>query len=394
MRFFLAGDIAIKPGTLLQLSPEVVKDIATAQLACANLEGPETTQTTPSPKAGPSVRQRLGTVANLSRLGFTYLALANNHSMDYGMRGLTDTKTRLRRSKIATSGAGRSLAEALRPAYVRVEGTSVAILSVAEQEFGGAGEDKAGYAPLFGARVDESVRQAARRADLVIVYAHGGLEECPFPPEHLRTRYREFIHAGATLVVGSHPHVPQGMERYQRGTILYSLGNLTIGFSDDRPGEWALAVTGDCVGGKLTNLTLKPLAQINGRIDYLNPSDGKACIAQLHELSLLTAGDEYHHYVTEQTRRLFAHRYQRFLQSIFPDVGITDRLLARLRGRTPTLALQPHQALLLKLMLINESHRAVLIEGLSTSTQPAHREPAGFRRLMAAVTDYRVCHEQ
>ena len=58
-----------------------------------------------------------------------------------------------------------------------------------------------------------------------IAMVHGGEEwnARPFPEQ--KRLYRELIRAGADVVIGSHPHVLQGMEAFHGGLIVYSLGN-------------------------------------------------------------------------------------------------------------------------------------------------------------------------
>ena len=82
------------------------------------------------------------------------------------------------------------------------------------------------------------VRRAARRADLVVVFTHGGAEgadaaHTPHGVEHdfgeNRGATRAFAHAvvdsGADAVLGSGPHVLRGIECYRRAIVAYSLGN-------------------------------------------------------------------------------------------------------------------------------------------------------------------------
>jgi poly-gamma-glutamate synthesis protein (capsule biosynthesis protein) len=62
-------------------------------------------------------------------------------------------------------------------------------------------------------------------ADIVIPFMHWGWEDEGYASERQKVFARRMLDAGATLVVGSHPHVTQGAESYRGKPIVYSLGN-------------------------------------------------------------------------------------------------------------------------------------------------------------------------
>ncbi len=73
-----------------------------------------------------------------------------------------------------------------------------------------------------------AVRRAAARSDLVVVMAHWGIERLVCPEPHQTELARAWVEAGADLVVGSHPHVLQGVERLDDAWVLYSTGNFAF----------------------------------------------------------------------------------------------------------------------------------------------------------------------
>jgi Bacterial capsule synthesis protein PGA_cap len=156
--------------------------------------------------------------------GFDVLNLANNHAYDFGPRGWRATARALAGARIGHAGG---------PAQVevrRVRGASVALIGFAPYP---------GAAPLRDLGAARTlVRQADRRADVVVVMMHAGAEgadqtHTPSGAEHAfgenRGRTRAFAHAvvdaGADLVVGSGPHVIRGIELYRDRLVAYSLGN-------------------------------------------------------------------------------------------------------------------------------------------------------------------------
>jgi poly-gamma-glutamate capsule biosynthesis protein CapA/YwtB (metallophosphatase superfamily) len=160
--------------------------------------------------------------ASLRRAGVDLANLANNHAFDFGPRGYASTRRALRRAGVEPTGG---------PAEVRMlkrDHTRIAFVGFSSYRWS---------APLNDPR--PLVRQAARRADIVVVLFHGGAEgadrtHTPHGHEHafgedrgdLRRFARTAIRAGADLVLGSGPHVLRGLELYRRRLIAYSLGNL------------------------------------------------------------------------------------------------------------------------------------------------------------------------
>ncbi|MCD4812738.1 CapA family protein [bacterium] len=164
--------------------------------------------------------------------GINAVCLGNNHIMDYGAEALEDTLAALDAAGVAYAGAGKTLADARRPAILTLANqVRVAILSYSltyPADFW-ASTSRPGTAFARLPQVAKDVRLAAHAADWVVVCFHWGGELKHFPKSYQKQFGRAAIDAGAHVVVGSHPHVLQGVEWYQQGLILYSLGNLAFG---------------------------------------------------------------------------------------------------------------------------------------------------------------------
>jgi poly-gamma-glutamate capsule biosynthesis protein CapA/YwtB (metallophosphatase superfamily) len=176
----------------------------------------------------------------LSLAGFDVLSLANNHAMDYGYAGLQDTQAHLDEYGIATVGAGQDEAAAHKPLIVSRNGLRLAFLAYMDviPELSGfdphswiAAAGKPGIAWADPGRITADVTAARREADLVIVLLHSGIEIGEFIPNTTNEQHvqaRAAIDAGAAVVIGSHPHVLQPIERYHGGLIAYSLGDFVF----------------------------------------------------------------------------------------------------------------------------------------------------------------------
>ncbi|MCY4391788.1 MAG: CapA family protein [Chloroflexi bacterium] len=219
-----------------------VRDIlAGADIAVANLESAIGVTGAPAPKAY-TFRAPPIAVEALALAGIDLVSLANNHSLDFGPESLAETRALLAEAGILSPGAGPNRAAAHAPATIEREGLTIAFLAyvTVPVERGGydpstwaARGDTPGVAWLDIPKMAEEIAAARRDADLVVVLLHFGMEWEPEPSAAQREQARAAIDAGATLVIGSHPHVLQPLEAYGGGLIAYSLGNFVFdGFWD------------------------------------------------------------------------------------------------------------------------------------------------------------------
>ena len=171
-------------------------------------------------------------VATLKAGNIDAVTTANNHAFDMRRAGIAETPAILRELGIEQLGEDRGGAPALRVETVDVRGWRVGFVAVTTER--NWGEKKKG---LFVPQVERDELRgavtpvvAAARADhdLVIVLLHWGDEYEDAPDRWQVKAARAFVDAGADAVVAHHPHVLQGIERYQRGVIAYSLGNFVF----------------------------------------------------------------------------------------------------------------------------------------------------------------------
>ncbi|MGL6173031.1 MAG: CapA family protein [Cellulosilyticaceae bacterium] len=138
--------------------------------------------------------------------------LANNHTYDCGERGYEDTKQLLVDNQIGAFGYDRIH-------YKEIDGIQVALIGYKAWDAGKQTKDK----------VKKLIDQAKLKADLVIMMFHWGEESNHLPNEAQRQLGQYTIDCGVDLVLGSHPHVIQGIETYKGKNIVYSLGNFSFG---------------------------------------------------------------------------------------------------------------------------------------------------------------------
>jgi poly-gamma-glutamate synthesis protein (capsule biosynthesis protein) len=172
----------------------------------------------------------------LRRAGVLTVSVANNHAMDYGATGLLDTIEQLKNAGVTAVGGGATLAEARRPHLVEVRGTRVAFLAYSDILPRGsvATAKTPGIAPAKGYwtgrpaedEIGADIRAVRGRADHVVVSFHWGDELKTLPNCRQIALGRRAIAAGATVVLGHHPHALQPVVAGGGRLVAYSLGNL------------------------------------------------------------------------------------------------------------------------------------------------------------------------
>lgn len=186
-------------------------------------------------KSGPTLELGRDAIKWINSVGFDTVTLANNHILDNGEEGLLATIDCINDEGLLYVGAGASLDEACSPIVVERSGTKVGIIAICETEFNIAGIESAGAAPFDHRRIFEAVSKLKLGADFIVVTFHGGNEYFNLPRPGLREFCRYLIEIGVDLIVGHHPHVVGGFERYRGKMIFYSLGNFL--FSKENPSQ-------------------------------------------------------------------------------------------------------------------------------------------------------------
>lgn len=265
---------------------------ADAQIVFGNVEGPLTDRGAPDQNKkfvfhSPPTKVS----AALKRAGFNVVSLANNHTLDYGADGLTQTIETLDAAGIRHAGAGANLMAARQPVLFQTDNHLVAILaySMTLPESFFAAKNKAGTAFGHEEHVREDVMAARKQADIVLVSFHWGQERKTELRDYQIRLGRLAIDSGASAVIGHHPHTLQGIEHYKDGIILYSLGNFTFGSYSINSPHSAVAKL-HYRNSRLQKLLLFPINVNNFEVQFQpQPLHGEAADAVIAELRSLSA---------------------------------------------------------------------------------------------------------
>lgn len=177
-------------------------------LTIGNLEGPLTNEKSHAQKQF-AFKGKPEYVDILTDGDIEVVTLANNHSKDRFEKGMTDTKETLTNASIGYFGYDDSY-------MIDVKGIKVGFLGYS-------------FPQSFTSEMKKAIQDLKKEADLVIVYFHWGIERDKAPMTSQRNIAKKCIDNGVDLVVGSHPHVLQGIETYKGKKIVYSLSNFCFG---------------------------------------------------------------------------------------------------------------------------------------------------------------------
>ena len=212
------------------ISPELIQIMRNADIMCLNNEFTYSNGGSPLENKAYTFRANPSRVEILKELGVDIVSLANNHAYDYGEQSLVDTMTVLNQAGIKYVGAGHNIEEAMSPVYFEIQGKTIAYVAASRAEkyrlTPQATEDEPGILLCYDTELFiQAIKEAKQNAEYVIAYVHWGTEYSYELEEVQLITGKEYLDAGADIVIGAHPHCLQGIEYYEGKPIVYSLGN-------------------------------------------------------------------------------------------------------------------------------------------------------------------------
>ena len=225
----------------------------------------------------------------MKKYNFAAMSVANNHAMDFGRAAFIEGLKILGRSGISYGGGGKNKKEAFDGAIIESKGMKIGFIA-----FSGvipdvdwyAGEKRPGIIGAYKVHepeVLEAVSSLASRCDILVVSVHWGKEGTRVPGTGEIELGHKLVDSGADVVMGHHPHVVQGFEKYNDKLILYSLGNFIFTTShSELPNKTVLATARFDMEGRLKGVEAVPgiikfgrpfpMDTVQGReyLDYLN----------------------------------------------------------------------------------------------------------------------------
>ncbi|HUQ79258.1 MAG TPA: CapA family protein [Patescibacteria group bacterium] len=228
-------------------------------------------------------------IAGLANAGIDWLGIANNHIRDAGGDGIVQTIANLEKYGIGSSGAGRNLAAARRPAILEAGGVKVAFLAYDTiRRDAGASATRAGSALMSTAAMRADVAAARKAgAQVVIVFPHWGTEYDATPFEGQQALARAAIDAGADMVIGNHAHWAGALEVRDGKPIWYALGNFVFDQTWSIPTMEGITLELTFRGPRLVQARMRPHIILDkAQPNFLDPTgDGRIVMGQVFDAS-------------------------------------------------------------------------------------------------------------
>ena len=286
-----AGDVSLADGSVPAqalssrglegcFDDTLLEAMSSADVMCLNSEFAFTTRGDQQVK-NYTFRGDPSLISVYQEMGVDLAVLANNHVFDYGEVGLQDTLDTFRQAGLPYVGAGENIDEASAIWYKEFEGCTVAYIAGSRvewsQETRGATESQSGVFRTAESNdlMCQRIAEAREKADFVVVYEHWGMENDTVLEEYQTTSGREFIDAGADVVVGDHPHVVQGIEWYNGKPIFYSMGNYWFSSKPRYTMLLEIQLQKDDTGAASTTFRLVPGWTEGGKTSSITSPDGQ-----------------------------------------------------------------------------------------------------------------------
>ena len=191
---------------------KVKRLFAKDDMTLVNFEGTLTKSSTPAIKTF-TFKGNPSYVNILKKGSIEAVSFANNHCRDYGEISYSDTRKTLRK-------AGIRFASYSTVTTYKVKGKKIGMVAV-------NGLEGVSYSQQL---ISDGIKKLKKKkADIIIVSMHVGVEHTSVLNDSQKILAHYAVDKGADLVLGHHPHVLQGIEKYKGVNIVYSLGNFCFG---------------------------------------------------------------------------------------------------------------------------------------------------------------------
>jgi len=232
------------------LSNDVVDIMTSADIMVANNEFTISNRGAKMPKKYYTFRGSPERLSIYYEMGVNLVTLANNHIYDYGKDAFLDALDALEEYKIPYVGAGRNIEEAKRPFYYIINGYKIAFVNATRAEkfilTPEATQTSGGvlrcYDPTTFINV---IKEAKQQSDYVIALVHWGKEDSSNLEQVQIDTSKQYIEAGADIIVGTHAHTLQGIDFYQDKAIVYNIGDFIFNHETKDTGIFQLKIDND-----------------------------------------------------------------------------------------------------------------------------------------------------
>jgi poly-gamma-glutamate capsule biosynthesis protein CapA/YwtB (metallophosphatase superfamily) len=332
---------------------DLLAHLEAADLSIVNLEAPLSDIGLPVNKSGAVFKGGKKHARGLAP--FDAVTLANNHVFDFGVAAFDETIKALESMNIKWTGAGKNLDQAASPLIMEKNGLKIAVVNFSEgEDLTAATMDKPGVMGWDLPRMEATVASLRKQADCIMVIAHCGIEYIPFPPPYVAKAFERMVDAGADIVIGHHPHVPQGVQFYKDVPIFYSLGNFVFYQPTDlKFRKLGLMVDVGIDPSGIFSFEILPYEIHDHGLELLKEGSKQAFFHKFKEISLPldrpeTLEQTWHAFLTDYGAKGFFNEMNMILDKIKTD---PQKGAAMFRNRLTTLQHHTHLKDLMTLMV-------------------------------------------
>lgn len=326
-------------------------------LNISDLECPLTTSESARKKIGPHQKAHPDCIKVLKYAGINVAALANNHIMDYGTVGLTDTLEVCESNSIAVVGVGKTRREASEPFITTIDGRRLAVFNCADDEFVTTPDNSYRCNIIDPIALYYDIKQIKDKVDYLIVIIHAGNEYYSLPSPRKKALYRFLIDCGADAILANHAHAFSGYEVYNSKPVFYGLGNFLYDYPGKPEASWYTGYVVRLRLSEVIDFELIPLKQggdIPG-IFQLTEEETQAFFMKLERLNSIIADDSLLEKEFQGYCNTVTPMYDSYIEPYF------GKYITAFRGRGIFPKLMSKRKRLLLLNIIRcESHREVL----------------------------------
>ena len=302
MKIALLGDIALfgrycvnNENDVLDALSGLKNALSEFDFIVANLEAPLTSNTKRAGSKSAYIRSEIKNVEVLKYLGVNAVSLANNHIFDFGLKGLQDTLQILKENNIDYYGVNsNSLNLNIQGEKIALHGYCSYITDPSYASYKDRFSSSDGLNLLEYDDVISSLKKADEEGYFNIISAHSGIENVSMPSVEDIIFARKLANEFNYVYHGHHPHVIQGIEKYNNSLISYSQGNcLFDDIYDHRTGSLlveqafinscSFILSVDIKNKKLTTFEEIPFSLYKGDF-ILNCTKARKIIAERSEL--------------------------------------------------------------------------------------------------------------
>ena len=351
------------------IGPELKNLLDSADYRIFNLETPITDTVSPISKCGPCLHAETKTIVGIKQLGTDFLTLANNHIYDQGEEGLLSTIKVLNDTKIAFSGVGKTLSDAMKPYVAIVGDRKIGIFCCAEHEFSIAKDQKSGANPYDPLESFDTVKELRKKCDFLIVLYHGGKEYCRYPSYEVRRMSHKFVDCGADIILCQHTHCIGCAETYKDKRIIYGQGNFL--FDNSQREEWQTSLLVECdLEDTSFNVAFHPLRKCGNTVRLAEGTDYDAIIGDFYKRSNELLDDKiwkerYREFAVKSYQQMFSRVsglnersfFNRICSRLFGEKYVTNKL-KKIYSR--------NKLLVLRNTVESESWRELLLESIDS----------------------------